>query len=170
MKKIYILIIFFFSSTYVFADVKIVYIDINSILNNSIVGQSISKHILTIKEAKNKEFATIESQLLDKEKDVIKKKNIVKKEDFEKQVNALKKEVENYNIKKINFGKEIDEKKIKYTKIVLDALNPIIADYVEKNSISMVLPKKNIIIAKKNLDITSVIMDLLNIQLKTIDF
>ena len=170
MKKIYPLIIFFFSFTYACADVKIAYIDINSILNNSIVGQSISKHILNIKEIKNKEFASIESQLLDKEKDVIKKKNIIKKKDFEKQVNALKKEVENYNIKKINFGKEIDEKKIKYTKIVLDSLNPIIADYVEKNSISMVLPKKNIIIAKKKLDITSVIMDLLNIQLKKIDF
>ena len=170
MKKIYLLIIFFFSFTYVCADVKIAYIDINAILNNSIVGQSISKHILTIKENKNKEFASIENQLLDKEKDVIKKKNIIEKNDFEKKVNALRKEVENYNIKKINFNKEIDEKKIKFTKIVLDALNPIIADYVEKNSISMVLPKKNIIIAKKNLDITSVIMDLLNIQLKTIDF
>ena len=34
----------------------------------------------------------------------------------------------------------------------------------------MVLPKKNIIIAKKKLDITNEIMDLLNIQLKSIDF
>tara|TARA_B100000965_G_scaffold361404_1_gene342753 strand:+ start:147 stop:251 length:105 start_codon:yes stop_codon:yes gene_type:complete len=34
----------------------------------------------------------------------------------------------------------------------------------------MVLPKKNIIIAKKNLDITSKIMILLNDQLKKIDF
>ena len=82
MKKIYLLIIFFFSFTYVCADVKIAYIDINAILNNSIVGQSISKHILTIKENKNKEFASIENQLLDKEKDVIKKKNIIKKKRF----------------------------------------------------------------------------------------
>ena len=42
--------------------------------------------------------------------------------------------------------------------------------YVEENSILIVLPKKNIIIAKKNLDITNIIMDLLNNELKKIDF
>ena len=66
--------------------------------------------------------------------------------------------------------KEIDEKKIKYTKVVLNVLNPIISKYVEDNSITIVFPKKNIIIAKKNLDITSTIMNLLNNQLKEIDF
>ena len=54
--------------------------------------------------------------------------------------------------------------------MVLNTLNPIISNYVEENSISIVFPKKNIIIAKKNLDITNSIMDLLNIQLKKIDF
>ena len=68
------------------------------------------------------------------------------------------------------FNKDVDEKKIKYTKIVLNSLNPIISKYVEENSIDVVLPKKNIIIAKKNLDITNIIMDLLNNQLKQIDF
>ena len=62
------------------------------------------------------------------------------------------------------------KKKIKYTKIVLNTLNPIISKYVEENSISIVFPKKNIIIAQKKLDITSIIMKLLNNQLKSIDF
>ena len=52
----------------------------------------------------------------------------------------------------------------------MNALNPIISKYVEENSILIVLPKKNIIIAKKNLDITNIIMDLLNNELKKIDF
>ena len=38
---------------------------------------------------------------------------------------------------------------IKNTKEILELLNPIITNYVESNSIIMVLPKKNIIVGKK---------------------
>ena len=74
------------------------------------------------------------------------------------------------SLQKNEFNVQIEEKKIKYTKVVLNALNPIISKYVEENSILIVLPKKNIIIAKKNLDITNIIMDLLNNELKKINF
>ena len=170
MKKIFILLVFIFNFEYSYAENKIVYIDLNYILNNSIVGQTITKHIKNIKEKKNKEFTLIEKQLLDEEEDIIKKKNIIEENEFNKQVNLLKKKINEYRIKKKEFNKDIDNKKIKYTKIVLNTLNPIISKYVEENSISMVVPKKNIIIAKKNLDITNSIMDLLNKQLKKIDF
>ena len=170
MKKIFLILIIILNFKYSYADNKIVYIDINNILNNSIVGQSITKYIQNIKEKKNQEFLLIENQLLDKEKDIIKKKNIIEKNEFDKQVSLLKDEINKYNIKKKNFNIEIEKKKIKYTKIVLNTLNPIISNYVEENSISMVMPKKSIIIAKKNLDITATIMDMLNNQLKEIDF
>ena len=170
MKKIFLLLIFILNFENCFAENKIAYIDINHILNNSIVGQSISKHIKKIKEKKNNELVLIEKQLTDKEEDIIKKKNIIEKNEFEKQVNILKKEIGEYRNKKIKINEEIDKKKIKYTKIVLNTLNPIISKYVEENSITIVFPKKSIVIAKKNLDITTLIMDLLNNQLKKIDF
>ena len=170
MKK-FIIFLFFFSSFEIsYADNKIAYIDINNILNNSIVGKSISLHINNIKEKKNDEFSLLENQLLKKEEDIIKKKNIIEKNEFEKKVDLLKKEIDDYTNQRKIFDKEIEEKKIKYTKIVLNSLNKIIAKYVEENSISLVFPKKNIIIAKKNLDITSIIMELLNNELKQINF
>ncbi len=170
MKKIFLLFIFILNFENCYAENKIAYIDINHILNNSIVGQSISEHIKTIKEKKNNELVLVEKQLTDKESDIIKKKNIIEKNEFDKEISILKKEINEYRNKKIKINKEIDEKKIKYTKIVLNTLNPIISKYVEANSIIIVFPKKNIVIAKKNLDITSSIMDLLNNQLKKIDF
>jgi len=170
MKKIILLFIFIINFENSYAENKIAYIDINHILNNSIVGQSISKHIKKIKEKKNNELVLIEKKLTDKEEDIIKKKNIIEKNEFEKQVNILKKEIAEYRNKKIKINEEIDKKKIKYTKIVLNTLNPIISKYVEENSITIVFPKKSIVIAKKNLDITILIMDLLNNQLKKIDF
>ena len=170
MRKIILILIIFIHCNYSYAENKIAYIDINNILNNSIVGQSISKYIKDIKEKKKKEFLLIEKKLLDKEKDIIKKKNIIEKAEFDKEVSILKNEINEYKNQKNKFNNEIDEKKIKYTKVVLNVLNPIISKYVEDNSITIVFPKKNIIIAKKNLDITSTIMNLLNNQLKEIDF
>ena len=170
MRKIILILIFFIHCNYSYAENKIAYIDINNILNNSIVGQSITKYIKDIKEKKKKEFLLIENKLLDKEKDIIKKKNIIEKAEFDNKVSILKNEINEYTNQKSKFNKEIDEKKIKYTKVVLNVLNPIISKYVEDNSITIVFPKKNIIIAKKNLDITSTIMNLLNNQLKEIDF
>ena len=91
MKKIFLLFIFILNFENCYAENKIAYIDINHILNNSIVGQSITKHIKEIKEKKNVELVLIEKQLTDKEADIIKKKNIIEKNEFEKQVNILKK-------------------------------------------------------------------------------
>ena len=170
MKKIFILLIFILNFEISHAKNKIAYINIDHILNNSIAGNSISNYIQEIEEKKINEFKLIEKQLSDKEKHIIKKKNIVDKIEFEKQVNILKEEIVNYGNQKKKFNEEIDKKKMKYTKIVLNTLNPIISNYVEENSITIVFPKKNIIIAKKNLDITKPVMDLLNNQLSKIDF
>ena len=74
MKKIFLLFIFIFNFENSYADNKIAYIDIDYILNNSIAGQSISKHIQGIKGKKNNELKLIEKQLTDKENDIIKKK------------------------------------------------------------------------------------------------
>ena len=49
-------------------------------------------------------------------------------------------------------------------------LNPIIAKYVEENSIILVLPKKNIIVGKKNLDITNQIIKMLDKESTKLDF
>ena len=83
MKKIILLLIIILNCEYSYADYKIAYIDINNILNNSIVGKSITNHLKNIKENKNKEFSEVEKKLLLKESDIIKKKNIVEKKELE---------------------------------------------------------------------------------------
>ena len=170
MKKILFILIIFLNFNYSTADNKIAYIDIDYILNNSIVGMSITKHVQKIKEKKNSELESIEKQLSDKENDIVKQKNIIEKSEYEKKIQKLKKEIGEYRKKKISSSNELNQKKIKYTKKVLKVLDPIISKYVEDNSINIVFPKKNIIIAKKNLDITDSIMNLLNNQIIKVDF
>ena len=171
MKKFLFLFLFLFLNIEKSnAENKIAYINVNHILNNSIVGQSISKHLQNIKEERLQDFNKVEKTIAKKETNLINKKNIINEDEFNNEIEILRKEIVDYKNEKNKFNKKIDQKKIKYTKIVLSKLNPIISKYVEDNSIDIVLSKKNIIIAKKDLDITSPVMDLLNNQLTKIDF
>ena len=54
-------------------------------------------------------------------------------------------------------------------KKILDILNLILSEYSAKNSISLIIDKKNIIIGKSELDVTNQIMDLLNKKIKKVD-
>ena len=61
---------------------------------------------------------------------------------------------------------KIKKKKKNEINKFLKLLNPIIKNYVEKNSISLVLDKKNVLIGKKNYDITSKVLDVVNKEIK----
>ena len=153
-----------------YAENNFAYININHILNNSVVGKSITEHINKIKERKLKDFELTEKKLAEKEQNILKKKNIIDSEEFNKEVVMLKNEIKEYNETKKKFIRELDEKKIVYTKEILKVLNTIIAKYVEENTIQMVFSKKDIVIAKKDLDITNPVMDMLNKKITKIDF
>ena len=152
------------------ADLKIVYIDINEILTNSKVGKSITEYMTSLEKNKIAEFDQLEKKLKNKDKEIIAKKNILNDEELQNEINSLKKDITKYKNDKKNFIDELNKKKLGYTKIVLNKLNSIISKYVDENSISIVFPKKSLVVAKKDLDITSEVMDLLNQSLTKIDF
>ena len=45
---------------------------------------------------------------------------------------------------------------------MLKILNPILTNYVDKNNISLVIQKKNILVGVKSLDITGKILNIVN--------
>ena len=171
MKNIIIYIFLILThSSFSIADQKIVYIDIEYIINNSTAGKQINEHLDNIKNSKINEFKSIEKNLKNEEKNILVKKNIIDENKFKSEVSAINQELKSYNDKRLKFAKSFEQKKINLTKIILESLNPIISEYVNKNKISLVLPKKNIIVGKKKLDITSDIIKDLNNKLKTINF
>ena len=170
MKKFFYIIFFFTILSNANADLKIVYIDINEILTNSKVGKSIAEYMTSLEKNKIAEFDQLEKKLKNKDKEIIAKKNILNDEELQNEINSLKKDITKYKNDKKNFIDELNKKKLGYTKIVLNKLNSIISKYVDENSISIVFPKKSLVVAKKDLDITSEVMDLLNQSLTKIDF
>ena len=98
------------------------------------------------------------------------KKNIIEKNIYNEKVDQIKVRINNYNNDRQEFKKNLDKRKLIYTNKLLENLNPIISNYVEQNSISVVLPKKMIIIGKKNLDITIPVLKILDKTIQKINF
>ena len=170
MKFILISFLFILKLNIAYAVEKIAFIDLNYIMNNSLSGKSINNFINNLKDKKIEDFNKIESKIKKDENDLISKKNIIDENMYNSKVEEIRKRIKNYKTEREKFNKSIKENKIKYTNKLLEKINPIISDYVEKNSITIVLPKKMIIIGKKNLDITLPILKILDKSVEKIKF
>ena len=101
MKKILSLIFFiFFNFSQTIAYSKIVYIDINLILNKSEIGKSLNKYIQEINKKNIDSLKKLENDLIKKEEILISQKNILEKNEFEKKLNSLSIEVKDYRSEK----------------------------------------------------------------------
>ncbi len=163
-----VIIIFLFNSFNTYA--QIVYIDVNYILNSSEVGKSLNIYIKKIRDENIISYKEIEDQFIKKEKQLLAQKNIMKKEEFNEKLTILSDEINIYKSEKKSSLNKLNKIKLDNTKKILEILNPIITNYVDENSISLVMPKKNIIVGKKNLDITDEIVKLLNDKVQSLDF
>ncbi len=170
MRFYIFIILLIFKLNFANAAEKIAFIDLNYIMNNSISGKSINIFINNLKKKKNDEFKIIENKIKKDENELLAKKNIIEKNIYNNKVEDIKARINNYRNDRQNFNKSLDENKIKYTNKLLEKLNPIISGYVETNSITIVLPKKMIIIGKKNLDITLPILKILDETIQKITF
>ena len=149
-------------------DLKIVYVDIDKIINESDVGKDITRQLEDLNNKNIKKFKEKEKTLENEEKKIIKQKNILAKEEFEKKVILLQKNVRNFK-KEINTSRiNLDKKRLEATAKILNVLNPILSEYSVKNSISLIMQKKNIVIGKSDLDKTSEILKLVNAKIKSV--
>ena len=170
MKKFFIFIIIFFNIFILKAYSQIAYIDINYILSESIVGKSLNSHLENLSSEYSEKYNRLQSQLVEKENKLLSQKNIIEKNEFDKKLRVLSDEIKKYRESKKIENDKINNVKIENTKKILKTLNPIITQYVENNEISLVFAKKNIIVGKKDLDITEKIIKLLNTKIQKLDF
>ena len=151
------------------ADDKISYVDIDYILTNTIAGKSLLEKFKKEEKLKIDKFKISDENFKNKEKNILAKKNLVTNEEINKELKSLQVEFQNYRKNKI---KEIDELKAKRNRNILNfvkLINPIIEQYMADNSIAILLDKKNIFIASKNYDITSILITLIDKDIKSID-
>jgi len=171
-KKIYkylFFVVIIFQSNLTMANQSILYMDMNFLLNNSLAGKSIVTQLKNLNETNLKKFKKIEEGLKSEENKLISQQKILEKDEYLKQLNILRKKISDYKIERSNNNNDILKKKGSAQKKLLNALDPILKDYSKKNSVLYIMPKKNIIIGNADLDITKIILKLLDNDIKKIN-
>ena len=166
MKKFILLIIIIFSSTNLFAEDKIVYLDVQFIIDNSKLGLSYKNKIKEVQNKNRIDLSIKEKIIKERELEINNQKNILKKDEINKKVNKLNELLKEYQILRNDLNKEIIENKKEYSLKILNILNPLLTKYVDENNIKLVVEKKNILVGIKSLDITDKILDILNEETK----
>ena len=163
-----IILITIYTTTAKSENLLVVYIDMDKVMNETIAGKSIVEQLEKIHNTNIAEFKKIEDKLKNEETAILSKKNILSNEEYIKEVNSLKKKINDYKEKRKKIIDSVAKRKSEATINLLKELNPILADYSKKNNISIIMCKKDLVIAKSNLDITIEIIDLVNSKVKEI--
>ena len=151
------------------AENSIVYLNMNTILNQTVPGKFINEQLNLIHKSNVEEFKKIEKELRDKEAELIAQKNILSNEEYSEKINLLRNTANKYKTQrkeKIDF---LTKKRMDASKKLLDQLNSILSDYSVENNISLILLKKNVILGRTELDITPKIVEIVDKKVKKIN-
>ena len=169
LKTFFILVVFLHMNIVSANNNKIVYIDMDFLINNSKVGKSLSLQISKLNESNKKNIDNLENEIKKEDKLISEQKNILSETEIKEKVKVLNTKIKNYqNQLKLNRN-FVNENRLKATAKLIESLRPILSDYSKENSISLVLQKKDIIMGKNELNITSDIIKILDETVKKID-
>lgn len=164
----FFLFIFLLINTNAYSEGTVAFLDLDKIMKKSSAGISISKQLENLKKKEIGNFKKKEALLQDNEKKLISQKNVLSKDEFKKKVLILRNEIKDYKSSRNQIIKISNQKMIKAQSSLLSKLNPILSNYSKENNIHLIIPKKNIIIGRSELDITNAILKILDKKIKTI--
>ena len=151
------------------AQEKVVFIDINFIFKHSNVGKELNDQILKKDNQINLEIKKFKNDIEVEKNEILSQKNVISVDEYNKKINNLEikiKEINNLISKKKS---ELEVFKNKVETSFSKELNSIIEVYSTENSIDMIFDKSNLLMARKDLNITQKIINLFNENVKEIN-
>ena len=152
------------------ANESIRYVDINYIVNNSTSGKKLNQII----ENKNKkiisELDNLGKKLREKKNKIVNQKNILKKDELDKLIKNYEIEVKKFDEIRKKKRDNFNNFSINSKKKIINLLNPLITNYLQKESIQILLQKDKIIFGDDKLDITKEILKIFNEKHSKINF
>jgi len=170
IRSLLLLIFFiFFSKISLSHEKSIVYIDLNKIMHNSIAGKSITLQLESKHKKNISKFKIIEEQLKKDESEIISQKNVITKEEFEKKIIDLRDKANKFRKERNVNINNLNNQRLEATSKMITLVRPILSEFSDKNSISLIIDKKNIIIGKTLLDITDDILIIIDEKIGKIE-
>ena len=136
------------------------------VLSNTNIGKKVFEKLSINENKKKEEFSNKEKKLKDEENKILASRNIISEEQLNINIKEFQNTLRNYRNLKSEELKKLNKIRSDEMIILLNKINPIIKDYMQKNSISIIFDKKNIYIADKNYDISNNLIEIINKKIK----
>ena len=162
------IIIFLLLSNISFSAEKIAFVDIDFIINSSEIGKKLNKNFNEKIKKEDDRLKQKEKDLKSQEDKILNQKNVLSEDELNKLLVDLRKKITSFRQERVSINNKFRDQKLKETNSLVSSLNNILANYAEKNSISLIMQKKNIVIGKSELDITNDILNIFNSEVKSI--
>ena len=161
-KKFFLYLILIFNFSAVSSEEGIYFLNIDDLLNNTKTGKIIIEKLEKINSNNITEIKIKEENLKKLEKEISTTKNVISSDELNNKIKNFKNEIDLYKFCKYKKNKEFKELRDKELNIFFKGITPHIEDFMEINSIKIILDKKNIFIANSNYDITEKLIEYIN--------
>ena len=161
-----ILVIFLFFINQAFSEQKIAFIDMDRVISTSKSGSSIFKQLTDLSNKNSNFLKEEEKKFKEKETKLISQKNVISETDFQNKVDELKSEINNYNQNRNKMLMDFNKLKVDNTNNLLKLINQILVKFSNDKEITIILQKKDLVVAKTELDITDEVIKIVNSEIK----
>jgi len=169
MNKIFFLIYFFFffnSFNLAHGNNNVAILDLNFLVNNSNKGKFIQNELNLINKKNLNILKTKEDIIKKKEIEIKNQQNLISETELNDKIKIFRESVNDFNNLKNDLNSNFIQTKNELLKDFFDQITPLIQNYMETKSISIIIDKKNIFIAQSNYDITKEILEIINKNIK----
>jgi Skp family chaperone for outer membrane proteins len=158
----------YFNTNYswAYSDQNIGFADIDLVIQTTNIGNSTLKKIETLNNSNVDKLKEFEKELKNNENQINQKKNLISSEEYEKEVLKFKNRVKDFKDKKNKMVINFNQTKQNELNNLFKKINPVIQNYMNENSIGILLNSKNIFIGSKKLDITQNLINEINNKIK----
>ena len=165
-RFIFIISLILLSSNNSFSVEKIAFIDIDYIIQNSSIGKKMLTEINNMDKKNVNRLKKKNKTLKDLELEINNKKNIISEEAFKLEVISFRKKLQDFTNEKNKMANEFNDYKKKKIQDIFEIITPVINEYMENNSLDILLDKKNIFIGRKKVNLTEELLDEINNKIK----
>ncbi len=162
LKFIGILIFILNFTNISYAEQLIKFINVDKIVNETNIGKKLLNKINKLDQNNIEKLKSFEKEIQDRQNNINQKKNIISQQEFEKEVDNLKKKISDFNNQKNKMVTELNDVKKQELSQFFENIKPIIQNYMNDNSIDMIINSKNIFIGNKNSDLTNELIKEIN--------
>ena len=148
------------------AEQNVKFLNIDLLINETRIGNKVLNKIKKLDNENIEKLKSFEKEIKETQEEIKLKKNVISEIEFEKEVGNLNKKILDFNNQKKNMVEELTNIKSKELNLFFENIKPVVQNYMNENSIDMIINSKNIFIGNKNSDITSDLIEMININFK----